>query len=987
MKKPGYSRKMLFRPPRTGSTIEMTHHQHPTVSDFFIIVVFASVALFLVSCNSNTATKPVVADGFIDASQWDFGKNGMVGLHGDWKFQWNKDDPDVIKKDYNDAGWDLFSVPGSWNTRTKTSFGFCWLRLKLKLPPCSDLSLYCPLSMTSAAFYVNGKKIEETGKAGNSRETSTPRFAPTIIPLPSDTAPCTIAWKISNYNDVFGGPMYSLQLGTLQQLLQRIWADNILFIIILGIYFMMICHHFILLIDRKRDKAYFYLFILCIVSSLYFFNFEMEKMIPLNIPFIHDIQIKLEFLLCLVILLIVMLYLKSLHFIDRRNRGFFCAIAYILIETLFALISPTWLFSSMLPVGHFISLIWCLFIWYILFSAYRLKKKDALWFLCMVTLLIFLVAHDILTFYFKSIPIKQHVSNYACFIFLFLQSLITVKRFSIAFKKAEYLSLHLTEEVERQTVQLSTQKKELEHKNNKLNELDRYKTEFFQNITHEFRTPLTLIVGPVESALKEGGVSLSSSIKEYLQVIKRNAGQLLGLINQILDLSKLDAGRMQLSLEKIDIVSLCKSVHHSFITLAESKNIAYTIESPENALYICSDKDKIARVLSNLLSNAFKFTAQDGKIAVKIDFPYVLERSAGKNVEMVRIAIEDTGIGISEKDLPHIFERFHQADGSTSRRFGGTGIGLALVKEEMDILEGEVMVRSSQGIGSVFSILLPTKISISLDERKVSGVREDQLPTVPVSVSPKFQEPADIIDYTADPNPTGKNVLYTDSVYDSGKKIVFVLEDSEELLLYLKKNLESKYNFFAAMNGLQGLGKIKKLPHLPDLIISDIMMPVMDGLDFYKRLTTNEEFLHIPIIFLTAKTDERLKALSLGAVDFICKPFDVHVLIHKIESLLKLQIYQDKITTNNLQEKISAIFQQNSGTIAPDSQFEEKCRHYKITEREKQIIRLIQRGYGDKEIANELYLSKYTVNNHLKNIYRKCSANSRIELINKFFHN
>ena len=520
----------------------------------------------------------MAVDGLIDVSQWNFETNGIVDLNGEWKFRWNEDNPDFVKRDFNDSGWDRFNVPGTWNSRTKTSFGFCWLRLKLTLPPRADLSLYCLSSLTSASFYVNGKKIEETGKAGNTREASIAQPISAIIPLLSDTIPSIIAWKISNYADFFGGPIHGLQVGTSGQILQRIWRDNILALIIIGIYLMMFCYYCILWLERKNDKATFCLFLYCLVGFLHYLNFETGKLFFLGIPFIYALKIRLDHLLCAWLILIAVVYSKTLFQADRpdvNDRGIFCAIVYAFVETLVALIVPTWLYSIISPFSHIISLLWCLYIWHIVFSGYIRNREDSLWMLIAITIVNLFVAHDILTFYFGHIPFSQHITQYGFFIFLLIQSVLILQRFFNAFKKAEYLSRNLTHEVELQTVQLSNQKKELEFTNNKLKELDRFKTQFFQNITHELRTPLTLILGPLETAIKNCGVSLPLSVKDDLHVVRRNACQMLDLVNQVLDLSKIDAGMMRLSLEKINIISLCESIYRSFFTLAESKNIIY----------------------------------------------------------------------------------------------------------------------------------------------------------------------------------------------------------------------------------------------------------------------------------------------------------------------------------------------------------------------------------------------------------------------------
>jgi signal transduction histidine kinase/DNA-binding NarL/FixJ family response regulator len=608
---------------------------------------------------------------------------------------------------------------------------------------------------------------------------------------------------------------------------------------------------------------------------------------------------------------------------------------------------------------------------YLLIVAFVKKKEEAL---------LLLIAHSLCCV--AQIPIRSNITdlNYCLsssglFILYALISSLLIKRYYKIYKKAQHLSENLIQEVERQTRLLSTQKEQLEKTNNKLVESDQYKTEFFQNITHEFRTPLALILGPADTIIKNCTMSQQLNTLEHAHIIKRNACHMLDMVNQFLDLSKMNAGKMQLNLEWLNFISLCTSISRSFESLAENKNITFATVFPENLVFINSDRDKILRIINNLLSNAFKFTETGGTIELIVKFPYVQEQSTEQKNDFVYIGVKDTGIGISEQDLPYIFERFRQVDGSANRKFGGTGIGLALVKEYVTLLEGKLDVQSIEGKGSEFTVLLPVTISAS--------TAKDAIQHIPVHSESNLQE--DLVHRfipNADQNKISAS--YNDSVFDPLKKTVFILDDNEELRIFLKKNLEFRYNIFAGVNGKHGLEKIKTLPKIPDVIISDIMMPEMDGFDFYQKLTSNPDFNHIPFIFLTAKTDERINGLSLGAVDFIPKPFDIDEIIQKIESLLKLQIHYDKKVTHKIREQIAVIFRQDEVITDCEALFDERCLRYSITEREKQVIRFIQRGYVDKMIAQELYISKFTVNAHLKNIYKKCNTNTRGELIKKF---
>jgi signal transduction histidine kinase/DNA-binding NarL/FixJ family response regulator len=548
-------------------------------------------------------------------------------------------------------------------------------------------------------------------------------------------------------------------------------------------------------------------------------------------------------------------------------------------------------------------------------------------------------------------------------------------RYYKIYKKAQHLSKNLLQEVAHQTTLLSTQKTQLEDINIKLVESDRYKTEFFQNITHEFRTPLALILGPVDTIIKNFTVSQEVSISEHAHIIKRNASHMLDMVNQFLDLSKINAGKMNLISERFDVIALLISVSRSFGSLAENKNITFTTGFPDNPVFMYSDKDKLVRIVNNLLSNAFKFTETGGTVQLTVKFPYTQEQSAEQKNDMVYIRIKDTGIGISENDLPCIFDRFRQGDGSVNRKFGGTGIGLALVKEYTTLLNGKLDVQSAFGQGSEFTVLLPVVMP--------TRDSDDFIQQMPVDSESNVQQ--NMIDRLL-PNAGQNNCIisYTDSTFDPEKRTVFIVDDNEELRIFLKKNLELRYNVFAGVNGKHGLQKIKTLLKSPDIIISDIMMPEMDGFDFYQDLQSNADFHHIPFIFLTAKTDERIKGLSLGAVDFMPKPFNIDELIQKIESLLKLQLHYDKKVTNKLREQIAVIFKKDDITTDSDALFDERCQQYCITEREKQVISFVLRGCGDKAIAEELYVSKFTVNAHLKNIYKKCNTSSRVELIRKF---
>lgn len=402
-------------------------------------------------------------------------------------------------------------------------------------------------------------------------------------------------------------------------------------------------------------------------------------------------------------------------------------------------------------------------------------------------------------------------------------------------------------------------------------EIAQLKSRFFTNISHEFRTPLTLILGPAEKLLAE---SQSDDILKQAGLIKRNAIRLLGLINQLLDLSKLEAGKLKLEASLSNIVSFLKGVTQSFESFAEQKDIKLKVVSEKENIEIYFDKDKMLKILSNLLSNALKFTPEDGLIEISVK-----ETKKLPNAGFIEMKVKDNGIGIPEEELLKLFERFYQIDPSQMRGIGGTGIGLALTKELVELHHGFISVTSIPGEGSEFTIELPPgKDHLSEDEIVEETViltpleRGKNLPELVVDdafkIDSLLQVPPDDIETTED------------------KMIILVVEDNADAREFIKDSLGNEFVVEEAANGEQGLRKAEQM--IPDLIISDIMMPKMDGNELARRIKNDEKTSHIPIILLTGKSgqESKLEGLETGADDYLTKPFDTKELQLRIKNLI-----------------------------------------------------------------------------------------------------
>jgi len=406
----------------------------------------------------------------------------------------------------------------------------------------------------------------------------------------------------------------------------------------------------------------------------------------------------------------------------------------------------------------------------------------------------------------------------------------------------------------------------------KIDQVSRMKSRFFTNISHEFRTPLTLIISPLENLLSD--INLKPSVSRQLNSIQKNAKRLLRLINQLLDISEIEADHMKLKVSEGDIIVYIKEIASLFRWLAGQKDIQYTIESSLDHYQGYFDSDKIEKICYNLLSNAFKFTPQQGKINLRLEITDMSnERFAG----YLRIIVRDSGMGISDQEQARIFETFYRATESKMYTKDGSGVGLALVRGLVDVYRGEITVASKEGKGSEFCVYLPVQKS-SFDPTEIITIKDHEIPLT-----------VDIYDLEHGFIDTGssdeKEALIKDT--KEQKPIILIVEDHDELRKHLVKQFSQKYSVIDSGNGREALNLA--LEHIPDLIISDIIMPEMDGIELCSRLKSNEKTSHIPILLLTAKAsdEDQLKGMTSGADAYLPKPFDNKLLMASVKNMIE----------------------------------------------------------------------------------------------------
>ncbi len=466
-----------------------------------------------------------------------------------------------------------------------------------------------------------------------------------------------------------------------------------------------------------------------------------------------------------------------------------------------------------------------------------------------------------------------------------------------------------TRQINDANIQLQHKTELLQEQSEQLKEMDNVKSRFFANISHEFRTPLSLIMGPLDQMRAQ--TSDQTTIKQ-MDLAYRNAQRLLGLINQLLDLAKLESGKMKLQAELRDLPVFLKALLEAFQLIAQRQQVELVFTAEKESIPIFFDVEKMEKIMLNLLSNALKFTAPGGKIIVSVSLPII--NPSSEPAPYVDISVADTGTGIPSDQLEHIFDRFYQGTTTREHRQKGSGIGLSLTKELVELHQGEITVCSSTGdemgqnSGSVFFVrlplgnthLVPTELMhVNTAENTIDII--NTINTInTLADRPEFNLTEVLTRATAtqslleigDERFDDLKSAAIDESQNQGKEykdIILIVEDNDDLRYYIRSSLGSGYIVEEAKDGREGIEKAKSI--VPDLIISDIMMPEVDGYELLRVIKNDITTSHIPVVMLTAKTSEAsiLQGLEIGADDYITKPFNTRVLCARVKNLIELR--------------------------------------------------------------------------------------------------
>ena len=819
-----------------------------------------------------------------------------VLLNQGWR--WHPgDNPNWVNPSFDDRLWqaidptkDIMDLPAVRQA------GVGWFRVQLVIKPTVlTESLAFLIHQTGASeVYLNGRLMHRFGQIdrfGHPVQTYNPRGVPVSLSVSSDSLQ-TLAVRFAYdkellYTTEFIGKnaLFQARINTVTNAVRfyRIYSLSILPLDFAktGIFFILAILHlaFYLYYPVQRANLYFTLFSLCSMVTYYLQT-------QLGAQSVDSLQGRL-IAIAVLTNLFHLLQLNALYSLFKRPLG----VAYWLLFGWCLVNIPltVWPYAWGLRIGHELYYLVCLgesirlavlavrqkqrgasiimrgVIMALVFtSMYTVSLPFSFRSTCYQQLLLtgnwvyYLGLHLPYNVGYLSIPVA--ISLYLGLEFAFTSRTLETKLVEIQAlsqktlaQEAEKLKLVAEQnEVLEQTVQERTE--QIQHQADKLREIDAIKSRFFTNLTHEFRTPLTLMLGPAEQVLAQ---TEEPQTKQQVGLLHRNAQRLLQLINQLLDLSKLEAGKTQLTPTSVDLVGLVKGTLLSFESLAHQKQIALHVTADRDQLTMDIDRDKIEKILYNLFSNAIKFTPAGGKVFVGLTHEVV-----GEEEPWATLVVRDTGVGIPAAKFPFVFDQFYQVDASSTREQEGFGIGLALTKELVELHGGWIHIDSDEGVGTTLTVRLPV--------RQEQPIQADQEPVVSPSFGAITPLPAPL-----PPSPEAADAPQ-----------LLLIEDNDEVRQFIRSSLTHQYRIIEAVNGEDGVRLAQQ--YVPDLVITDLMMPKLDGYQVCQALKQDERTSHIPIVMLTAKADldSRIEGLQTGADSYLAKPFHQRELLALVANLI-----------------------------------------------------------------------------------------------------
>lgn len=817
-----------------------------------ILIIFLTfISLLSNNCKDEKLSHPIpptVKNGIIDLRNWNFKKDGPVNLSGDWEFFWQKFlygyDFKINPKTKNSG---FIQVPGSWKDNTvndKKIDGHGYATYKLKLLLNTDqkvLSIYIGTISSAYSVDFNNKEVLNVGKIAITPKDMIPTFSPKHFSIPIDQTENILLLRISNYQTKIGGLWGTLTIGNLDDLLKTSQNNERPEWFLVGILLFIAINNIALFTINRKEKSTLWFGIYCLMIALdtaTVTNDFLYRQLPNHWWLVN----KIEFLAYYLSIPFLTLYVYSLFPFDFSKIVLHTILGMSAMFSSFVAILPSQIYSYTIDAYRYFIVITFLYMLFVIFKSLRKREEIRHIFIGGFLVLFLAFFNDILHnggFIYTGIFLPEGQILFIC------------SQMYLLFR--EFSRLH----------------KELEIKNKKLLQLDKLKDEFLANTSHELRTPLNGIIGLTESLLSGAAGKINEILKSNLFMIYSSSKRLASLVNDILDLQKLKNQEITLKNKNLDLKILIDLVLTLSQQLVGKKDVKLISDVPKQLPFIWGDENRIQQILFNLLDNAIKFTSQ-GIVSITVEKP---------NKEFLIVKVTDTGIGIPEDKISDVFKSFKQVSSSIEREYGGTGLGLTITKNLVELHGGKIWIESKMEKG--------TEVNFSIPISKQNINKADNLEFIEDKL--KVVETMELIE---EPQIIDPNLTFN---LFSGVKIL-VIDDEPINLQVLQNQLQlHSYEVFTALDGTEGLEKLEDFK--PDLVLLDLMMPNMGGFEVTEKIREKYPANILPIIILTAKNqiNDLTQSFGSGANDFLNKPFSQKELLSRVKIHTELKIINEKV--------------------------------------------------------------------------------------------
>lgn len=794
------------------------------------------LSVFVIQSCKSSISRPIAHKGIIDLRSWDFDKDGSINLNGEWEFYWEQ----FINDSIPTSNPNYIEVPSLWNDEsigeTKISgTGYASYKLVLLVNTNETLALKYKNSATSCNIFIDGVSVFEAGKPGRTKVETIPSYKPGVVSFIPKSDRVELVLHLANFHHYKGGQWEPLRLGQQRRLYskrnQYLFADIFLIGCILIVCFLQLV---VYITHRKEKPSLYFGFFALFISARFWVSGEFS--IYQVGDFKWEYLVRADYLSFYVAILFFALYICEVYkkYFNRLGRNI-----VLLISSCFALsvvVFPTEVFTHGMIYFQIFLILICLYATYYLIVATKNKHNGADYFLAGFILLFIFAIHDILNE--NEVLHSVNLSSAGLTLFIISQAAFLASKILTSLQENTELSARLTvqnSEYLALNKQFKRQNKKLKKAKEKAEESDRFKSAFLANISHEIRTPMNGILG--FSELLASKDLDEAKRQKYAGILKERGTYLLGIVNDIIDVSKIETGQVVIHEEETNVNDLLNFVLESYNSRSELRKLQLKKSFPLNggSENIVVDKQKLQQIFENLLSNAFKFTRKG-----------FIEIGYHRSGNYLLFYVKDTGIGIKEEEIKHIFDRFSQANNKIARKYGGTGLGLSIVKAFIEKMGGQIWVKSVKNEGSEFYFTIPYIVP-----------------------SPKIN----------------KNVLLDENAKESLQ--ILLVEDTESNAFLIMEMLNDLgVDIIRAENGVEAMDLFNDNENL-DIVLMDIKLPDTDGLTLTKRMKAIRK--NIPIIAQTAfvQKEDKDKAYAAGCDFYLTKPIEKEDLVAAINKLSK----------------------------------------------------------------------------------------------------